>query len=91
MVLRKSHSYNHKSDSSLHSADIFPIIGYYSISYITHLMFIVIIGTGLIDHIELNSNKDILFRSNKYPVRIDCKVNSDSLQSNNGSLILDGY
>ena len=40
-------------------------------------MFTVNIRKGLIDQIELNTNKDILFRSNKYWVRIDCKVNSD--------------
>jgi hypothetical protein len=39
-------------------------------------MFIVSVRAGLIDYIELNTNKDILFRSNKYSVRIDCEVNS---------------
>jgi len=38
---------------------------FYSTPYSAFLMFIANIRAGRVEHIELNTNKDILFQSNK--------------------------
>ena len=68
------------SETGVSSFTTFMEIYYFSKPYRIVLMFFANTDIKLIDRVEINDNKDILFRSNKYPLRIDCKL--DSYHSN---------